>query len=42
VNSLNISSSLENWELKVGTIKKLGTDVIFISDLRLKKKTDLI
>jgi hypothetical protein len=42
VNSLNISSSLENWELKVGAIKKLGTDIIFISDLRLKKKRDLI
>jgi exonuclease III len=38
VNSLNISSSLENWELKVGAIKKLGTAIIFISDPRLKKK----
>jgi exonuclease III len=37
-NSLNISSSIENWELKVTAIKKIGTDVIFLSDLRLKNK----
>jgi hypothetical protein len=38
VNSLNISSSLENWELKVGAIKNIRSDVIFLSDLRLKRK----
>jgi exonuclease III len=29
---------LENWELKVTAIKKIGTDVIFLSDLRLNNK----
>jgi exonuclease III len=38
VNSLNISSSLENWELKVGAIKNMHSDIIFLSDLRLKRK----
>jgi hypothetical protein len=38
VNSLNISSSQENWELKVGAIKNIHSDIIFLSDLRLKRK----
>jgi exonuclease III len=40
-NSLNITSSLENWELKVNAILSLQTDIILLSDLRLKRKDGL-
>jgi hypothetical protein len=38
VNSLNISSSISNWELKVNTIMRTNADLILLSDLRLKCK----
>jgi exonuclease III len=38
VNSFNISSNLENWELKVKAVMNTNTNLIFLSDLRLKRK----
>jgi response regulator of citrate/malate metabolism len=38
VNSLNISSSISDWELKVNTIMRINADLIFLLDLHLKRK----
>jgi exonuclease III len=40
-NSLNISSNVTNWELKVKAIQSLNADFILLSDTRLKTKDGL-
>jgi exonuclease III len=40
-NSLNISSSVENWEIKVRSIMQQNKDIVFLSDLRLIRKDGL-
>jgi hypothetical protein len=40
-NSLNVTSNLENWELKIKGIVSLQTDIILLSDIRLKRKDGL-
>ena len=35
VNSLNLTGSKANFDVKISSIKNLNTDVIFISDTRL-------
>ena len=37
-NSINVSSSYKNMCMKIAAICKLGTDIIFLSDVRLGKK----
>jgi exonuclease III len=40
-NSLNVTSNISNWEIKVKALRSLNSDLIFLSDTRLKSKDGL-